>query len=377
MSMKFGKASNRRLSLAGVPRESSAADRLLDNSRQMIRLDLIDDNPRNPRKRLDEEGVRELAASVAEHGLLQAPVVRRHPDNPDRYMVVLGSRRVAAHRLLGRDEIEVIVRRLEDGQAFIASCVENVQRVELSPREEMDMIGVLIDELGSQEAAARALGKSPTWLSKRKRVLAVPALAAAVERAELSLDHAYDLATRAPDEDAMLAQLARIRASGQSQGATRDALAPRPRPVADTAGEPLRVSDRNFATVGGVSSAPPPTSSPGGDDVVNTLERRTRPQSRPPIGGDEISVRNSPDPRAAPTATRPIPPNAGTAPPAPISGRNRATSAGAAPNGYDGTADLIELGELATVRLVRAADGRASREALVRALRADLAALEG
>ena len=377
MSMKFGKASNRRLSLAGVPRESSAADRLLDNSRQMIRLDLIDDNPRNPRKRLDEEGVRELAASVAEHGLLQAPVVRRHPDNPDRYMVVLGSRRVAAHRLLGRDEIEVIVRRLEDGQAFIASCVENVQRVELSPREEMDMIGVLIDELGSQEAAARALGKSPTWLSKRKRVLAVPALAAAVERAELSLDHAYDLATRAPDEDAMLAQLARIRASGQSQGATRDALAPRPRPVADTAGEPPRVSDRNFATVGGVSSAPPPTSSPGGDDVVNTLERRTRPQSRPPIGGDEISVRNSPDPRAAPTATRPIPPNAGTAPPAPISDRNRATSAGAAPNGYDGTADLIELGELATVRLVRAADGRASREALVRALRADLAALEG
>jgi ParB family chromosome partitioning protein len=160
--MKFGKASNRRLALAAVPRESSAADRLLDNSRQMVPLALIDDNPRNPRTRMDEESVGELAASIAEHGLLQAPVVRRHPDDPGRYMVVLGSRRVAAHRLLGRDEIEVIVRRLDDRQAFLASCVENVQRVELSPREEMDMIGVLVDELGSQEAAARALGKSPT-----------------------------------------------------------------------------------------------------------------------------------------------------------------------------------------------------------------------
>ncbi len=377
MSMKFGKASNRRLTLAAVPRESGAADRLLDNSRQMVRLDLIDDNRRNPRKRLDEESLRELAASIAEHGLLQAPVVRRHPDDLDRYMVVLGARRVAAHRILGRDEIEVIVRRLEDGQAFIASCVENVQRVALSPREEMDMIGVLIDELGSQETAARALGKSPTWLSKRKRVLAVPALAAAVERGELSLDHAYDLATRAPDEAAMLAQLARVRASGQSQGATRDALAPRPRPMASTAGEPPRVSDRNLATGGGGSSAPPPTSAPDADDAVETPERQTRPQSRPPIGGDEISDRNFSDPGAAPTTTSPIPPNAGTAPPAPISNRNRDASAGAAPNGYDGTADLIELGELATVRLVRAADGRASREALVRALRADLAALEG
>ena len=234
MSMKFGKAANRRLALAAVPRESSAADRLLDNSRQMVPLALIDDNPRNPRTRMDEESVSELAVSIAEHGLLQAPVVRRHPDDPGRYMVVLGSRRVAAHRLLGRDEIEVIVRRLDDQQAFLASCVENVQRVELSPREEMDMIGVLVDELGSQEAAARALGKSPTWLSKRKRVLAAPALAAAVERGELSLDHAYDLIARSPDEATALAHLERIRGGQQNQGATRDALTPRPRPTATT-----------------------------------------------------------------------------------------------------------------------------------------------
>ena len=253
MSTTFGKASSRRLNLASVPRESGAADRLLDNSRQMVRLDLIDENPRNPRTHVDEESLRELAASIAEHGLLQAPVVRRNPEDPDRYMVVLGWRRVSAHRLLGREEMEVIVRRLDDRQAFLASCVENVQRVELSPREEMDMIGVLIDELGSQEAAARALGKSPSWLSKRKRVLAVPALAAAVERGEISLDHAYDVLTRSPDEGTTLTHLERVRVGAESQAETRDALSPRRRRspgLADRTQEPTpdvpEVSGRNF-----------------------------------------------------------------------------------------------------------------------------------
>lgn len=351
MSMHFGKASNRRLALAAVPRESGAADRLLDNSRQMVRLDLIDDNPRNPRKRVDEESARELAASIAEHGLLQAPVVRRHPDDPDRYMVVLGSRRVAAHRLLGRDEIEVIVRRLEDAQAFIASCVENVQRVELSPREEMDMIGVLIDELGSQEVAARALGKSPTWLSKRKRVLAAPALAAAVERGEISLDHAYDLLARAPDEVTVLAHLERVRAGEESQGTTRDALTPRPRPsgaapgtpVASrpvSAGEELPISDRNLDV-----------RRPGVVDHRLTPRRASGRASGSPTAG------------GVPTPSEEI------------SDRNRLTAQAALTAAADD--DLVDLGTLAVVRLVQDRTGRASRRAILEALRADLALLAG
>jgi ParB/RepB/Spo0J family partition protein len=353
MSMKFGKASNRRLALAAVPRESSAADRLLDNSRQMVPLALIDDNPRNPRTRIDQESVDELAASIAEHGLLQAPVVRRHPDDPARYMVVLGSRRIAAHRLLGRDEIEVIVRRLDDQQAFLASCVENVQRVELSPREEMDMIGVLVDELGSQEAAARALGKSPTWLSKRKRVLAVPAMAAAVERGEISLDHAYDLIARSPDEAVALAHLERVRAGRQNQGATRDALAPRQRPAPTTA----------------TNSAPPSHSAPALSRRVPTM--------------DPVSVRN-PDDRHAGTPEQTAPSRAAAsrrsvasvAPrEVPISDRNRAVEQ-PTPEGDAGD-DLVELEALRIVRLARAEAGRAARRAVLSALRADLASLEG
>lgn len=336
MTMGFRKASNRRLTLATVPRESSAADRLLDNSRQMIRLDLVDDNPRNPRSQVDENTLGELATSIAEHGLLQAPVVRRHPDNPDRYMVVLGARRIAAHRLLGREEIEVIVRRLDDHQAFLASCVENVQRVELSPREEMDMIGVLVDELGSQEAAARALGKSPTWLSKRKRVLSAPALAAAVERGEISLDHAYDVITRSPDEETALMQLEQVRIGRQSQGMTRGKLAPRPHGPERT----LPLSDRNV-------TAESSTETPHQTKILSGRNDGTHEAT---TSDPELAV---------------------------ISARN-SSSQGQAADSYSSTEDdNIVLKTLATVQLTLDSRGRASRQAVLRALRSDLAMVEG
>jgi len=323
MSMKFTKASNRRLALAAVPRESGASDRLLDNSRQMIRLDLIDDNPRNPRGHLDEDSLRELAASIADHGLLQAPVVRRHPENPDRYMVVLGARRVAAHRLIGREEVEAIVRRLDDHRAFLASCVENVQRVELSPREEMDMIGVLIDELGSQEAAAHALGKSATWLSKRKRVLGIPAVAAAVERGEISLDHAYDVITRSRDEGTTLEHLERVRTGGQNQGTTRSVLTPRPRQVMHDMplpASPTPVSDRNHHD----RQLPDPL------PRDSTVSARNREVFMPPV-------------------------------------HDRA------PNGEE----TVVLDTLATIQLARDGERRATRQMVICALRADLVMLEG
>ncbi len=222
-TMKFGKAAKNRLNLSAVPRETGAVDRLLDNSRQIVRLELIDDNPRNPRAERDDAELRELAESIAEHGLLQAPVVRRHPEDPDRYMVVMGARRVAAHRVLGRDEIEVIVRRFDDQQAFLVSCVENLQRVQLSPREEMDLIGVLSDELGSGDAVARALGKSKAWVSKRRRIVNSPAFAAAVERGEIAVEHAYDvLAGSASDEEAV-ARLERVRGGSETRAQTRGA----------------------------------------------------------------------------------------------------------------------------------------------------------
>jgi len=345
MSTSFGKAARQRLTLAAVPRESDVSDRLLDNSRQMVRLDAIDHNPRNPRTQVDDQSLGELAASIAEHGLLQAPVVRRSPAAPDRYVVVLGARRVAAHRLLGREEIEVIVRRMDDQHAFLASCVENVQRVALSPREEMDMIGVLVEELRSQEAVARALGKSATWLSKRKRVLATPHLAAAVERGELSLDHAYDVLTRAPDEGTSRAHLEEVRGGRTSQDATRKQL-------------DARKSRQGAAT--GKGTAPKATEPQGKVSDRNSADDRDQPlpdqgdSSRQNVMGNEMA-----DVLSNPTVV------------GAVSDRNsreiETVGAVARESG-----DAIALHALAIVQLVATGAEFSDRETVLAALRADL-----
>jgi hypothetical protein len=200
----------------------------------------------------------------------------------------------------------------------------------------MDMIGVLVDELGSQEAAARALGKSPTWLSKRKRVLSAPALAAAVERGEISLDHAYDVVTRSPDDETALAQLERVRAGNQNQGMTRGKLASRQY----RSEQPPLLSDRN-ADNGQHSEASP---------RVDTISDRNH-------GGHGSVI-------PAPTTI-------------PISGRNPMTKLETVANNGLTEESPIELETLATVRLVRDGDRHASRQAVLHALRTDLAMIEG
>ena len=329
MTMDFGKVARRRLSLATVPRESDQVDRFIDNSRQMIRLDRIIDNAHNPRTSMDEESLKELAASIAEHGLLQAPVVRRHPERPDHYLIVLGARRVAAHRLLGREEIEVIVRRLDDQQAFLASCVENLQRVALSGQEELDLVGVLVETLGSQEAAAQALAKSPTWVSKRKRVLASPALASAVAAGEITLDHAYDVLTHAHGTQGIQTHLARVRAGAESQEETRNTgrLLRRERPKVEPL--PEEVSARNSASL--TDSLPLGKTEKLHHGAVAPRDTNQLEQLSP----EEVSARNFAEPDRQ-------------------------------------TARLIALDELAIIRLERARGAHAQRDEVLAALRADI-----
>jgi ParB/RepB/Spo0J family partition protein len=324
MSMDFGKVARRRLSLATVPRESDQVDRLIDNSRQMIRLDRIVDNASNPRTSMDDAALRELAASIAEHGLLQAPVVRRHPEQPDHYLVVLGARRVAAHRLLGREEVEVIVRRLDDQQSFLALCVENLQRVALTGQEELDLVGVLIETLGSQEAAAQALAKSPTWISKRKRVLTTPVLASAVAAGEITLDHAYDVLTRAHGIQGVQAHLAWIRAGVQSQEETRETGRSQRRKQRVIDPLPEEVSDRNLV---GLANSPLP---------------RERDDS---LRGGVIQSED-------------LVPEA-------VSDRN-------SPGAAEEVARVIALDELAIIRLERSRGAFARRDEVLAALRADV-----
>ncbi len=133
----------------------------------------IDTNAEQPRKTFDEERLKELAASIGRHGILQPIVVRQ---NGARYTIVMGERRYRAARLCGLDRVPVIVRTLEDAQAMEAALVENLQREDLNPVEEAAGIRYLMEQQDlTQEEAAERLGKSRPAVANSLRLLSLPA----------------------------------------------------------------------------------------------------------------------------------------------------------------------------------------------------------
>jgi len=103
---------------------------------QNIQIADIEESPLNPRKRFHEDGLRELADSIREQGILQALIVRPQADDEDRYELVCGARRLRAARLLELEEVPVVVKDLTDRQTIEMMLVENDQRSGVTPLEE-------------------------------------------------------------------------------------------------------------------------------------------------------------------------------------------------------------------------------------------------
>ena len=123
-----------------------------------------------PRTRMDEAALQELADSIRQHGLMQPVVVR--PIDAGRYEIVAGERRFRAARLAGLTDVPVIVRAVPDEQALQLALVENIQREDLNPLEEAQAVRRLIDEFGyTHERAAEVLGRSRSATSNLLRLL--------------------------------------------------------------------------------------------------------------------------------------------------------------------------------------------------------------
>ena len=133
----------------------------------------IEPDPDQPRKTFDDETLGELAASIAEHGLLQPIAVRPH--GLDTYLIVAGERRWRACRMAGLNEVPVIIKDVTDEQAMELALVENLQREDLDPVEEAAGIRELMTRCGlTQEQAAQKLGKSRSALANSLRLLNLP-----------------------------------------------------------------------------------------------------------------------------------------------------------------------------------------------------------
>ncbi|NBS96981.1 MAG: ParB/RepB/Spo0J family partition protein, partial [Betaproteobacteria bacterium] len=123
-----------------------------------------------PRSRMDEGALHELAASIGVHGLIQPILVR--PDGNGRFEIIAGERRWRAAQLAGLQEVPVIQREVADEQALALALIENIQREDLNPLEEAQAIQRLIDEFQyTHERCAEAIGRSRSATSNLLRLL--------------------------------------------------------------------------------------------------------------------------------------------------------------------------------------------------------------
>jgi ParB family transcriptional regulator, chromosome partitioning protein len=170
---------------AGLDERPPVDDRLVHS----LPVACIQPSPCNPRRRLD--AIHELADSLRAHGLLQPIVVRRHGPG---YELVAGHRRLEAAKQAGWTEIAAVVRDEPDNQAYILTLVENLQREDLTPKEEAAALEVLIRERGwSTRQVGQAIKRSPVYVSRRLRVFEDEILAPLVLQNELSVSTAEEL----------------------------------------------------------------------------------------------------------------------------------------------------------------------------------------
>lgn len=146
--------------------------RLFRNGVSYLSVDEIYPSPVQPRKRFPQESLRELADSIAQHGVLNPLTVRRRNG---RFELIAGERRLRAARIAGLREVPCIVIDANMEEASLLALVENIQRRDLDFVEEAEGISQLIRLFGmSQEEAARRLGKSQPAIANKLRLLRLP-----------------------------------------------------------------------------------------------------------------------------------------------------------------------------------------------------------
>lgn len=203
-----------------------------------IRTDWIIPNTRQPRDVFDEDELAELAASIAEVGVLQPVVVRPIDTDTEpseelrealearpeaRYELIMGERRLRATELAGLGTIPAIVRRTDDADLLRDALLENLHRTDLNPLEEASAYQQLMADFGAtQEELSRRIARSRPQIANTLRLLRLPPVVQRkVAAGVLSAGHARALlALRTPEEMERLAD--RIVAEGLSVRTTEE-----------------------------------------------------------------------------------------------------------------------------------------------------------
>lgn len=154
----------------------------------------IEPNPLQPRNLFDEESLEELAASIAQLGVIQPITLKRK--SHDKYIIISGERRWRASQKAGLATIPAYIREVEDEDLHAMALVENIQRQDLNAIEIALGMQRLIDECGlTQEAMAEKVGKKRSTVSNYMRLLSLPAeVQLALKEGIISMGHAKAIA---------------------------------------------------------------------------------------------------------------------------------------------------------------------------------------
>jgi ParB family transcriptional regulator, chromosome partitioning protein len=175
--------------LPGRPAQAAVAVPERTLAAREIPVDLIDSNPYQTRRRINDDALRELSESIKISGVVQPVVVR--PEAEGRFQLVAGERRWLACKLADKTTIPAIVREISNEQAMEITIIENLQREDLNPVEQARAFERLSREFGlTQEQIASRTGKDRASIANFIRLLKLPEdIQGLMESGELSFGH--------------------------------------------------------------------------------------------------------------------------------------------------------------------------------------------
>lgn len=150
-------------------------------------------NPKNPRKDFDEQGMKELAASIKLHDIIQPLTVSKTASG--KYQLIAGERRFRAAKLAGLQDVPVYVRHANDSELLELALLENLQREDLNAIEIGLSYKRMMDEINyTQEEVAERMGKERSTITNYIRLLKLPPdIQLAVRNGNVSMGHARAL----------------------------------------------------------------------------------------------------------------------------------------------------------------------------------------
>jgi ParB family transcriptional regulator, chromosome partitioning protein len=174
-------------------RAPQSAEPLSDRGKPTeLDIDLLSPNPSQPRLRLDDDRLEELAQSIRANGVIQPIIVRLVGD---QYEIVAGERRWRASQRAGLLKVPVVVKDVPDDKLLEVALIENIQREDLNPIEEAQAYRKLTDDLElSQESIAIQVGKNRATVANYMRLLRLPAeVRTALSEGAMGMGHARAL----------------------------------------------------------------------------------------------------------------------------------------------------------------------------------------